>query len=276
MEHEHFDQLTRSVASGAETRRTVLRLLAGGVLGVVSARLGLDSVSAGNQKKSKRKRREERPVQDAVQAEGKGKNKKRRDKKRNQKRNQQPEAPPECDPFAPTLCGACEEPICISGDWACRSIGDTPCDNGGGVWEGECCPGQKQCPGYTECFAADDCCPGAVPPLCEPCEEVVCDGGSLHCRPKPAPVCSSCQQLTCENGEKWVCTDKPHEHCPFPNWVWDSNICRCVCAEGWVDCGVYWNGYRWVNKCICELRDGQNYCDEERGMCCSVEEGCDF
>src|SRR5262249_39771085 len=121
-------------------------------------------------------------------------------------------------------------------------------------------------------------CPDAVPPLCEPCEEVVCDGGSLHCRPKPAPICTSCQQLTCDT-EKWVCTDKPHENCPYPNWTWDSNLCRCVCAEDYVDCGVHWVPFpppfgSYVGKCSCELRDGQNYCNEELGMCCSVAEGC--
>jgi hypothetical protein len=261
------------------TRRALLRLLAGGALGGLVARLGL--AEAGEAKaKNERKRRKpdtrSRPA-GGLQAEAKRNKRKKRDKK---------PKPPPCDELEPTLCGACEEAICVAGDWACKVLGDTDCGGGVCVWEGECCPGQKKCPGYTECFAAEDCCPGALPPLCEPCEKVVCEGGGLVCRPKSAVCPYPEDQEVCCNGDL-VCRgrwDLPEQCATYtPERTYNPGNCRCQCPPDtneslglccplgyhsfpasngeccrWEDCG----GYQ-CSRCVCALGfslDQRNQC----------------
>jgi hypothetical protein len=233
MELIEFDTFTRQLHHAGSSRRQALQLLGGALLGGVATRLGLAEDTAA---KSGRKRRDGAPAH-GVQTEGKRKRKrdKDRDKKRDQKRQQPDDLP---HPLLPP-----------------------------------CSPGEKLCTGYTECFAANDCCPDAVPPLCDACQNVVCENGGLVCKDRADPGCSPCQQKTCENG-KWVCKPGHQEYCGY-GWVWDFEICRCVCAEGFVDCGVHWDGYRWVGRCSCDTLGGLFYCNEERGICCSTRFGCD-
>jgi hypothetical protein len=261
MDQRDFDTLTRSAVAEVGTRRVLLRLLAGGALGGLVARLGLsESATAKAKKKRKQRTSKAEPKQtSALQAEGK--RKKRRGKNRNNR--------PQCDELAVPLCGACEEPLCVAGDWACKAIGDTDCGNGVCVWDGECCPdkyrcddgtcvdpldeccpeqkpcpggscvgadeccpGQKTCPGYAECFAEEDCCPGALPPLCAECDKVVCEGGDLVCRPKSV-VCSYPEdQEVCCNGDL-VCRghrDLPERCVTYtPERTYNPGNCRCKC-----------------------------------------------
>lgn len=298
MDYERFDHLLRDAAYAPSSRRTVYLLLAGGALGGVAARLGLTDgteAKAKHQKAKrahKRKSQPERKAQGQIQAEGKGK----------KKRHKKPKSPAECDPDVIKLCNACEEPVCAAGDWVCRSNGEKPCpdgscvaanaccpdkyrcddgtcvdplteccpdqkDCGGGVCvqENACCPGKKHCPGYDECFAADECCPNTTPPLCAECDKVVCENGSLVCRPKSnccptgmkkcnadgpcfpedlccfdaKPTCHGCQHAACAAGD-WVCASGCGEdgdvccggRCVStdcgPGKEWDSTRCRCV------------------------------------------------
>jgi hypothetical protein len=132
-----------------------------------------------------------------------------------------------------------------------------------------CGPGQKRCVGYTEYFAADDCCPGAVPPLCSACQKVVCENGELVCRDRPGqkdcgsgvcvqeseccpldlPLCGDCQEVVCEDGER-VCRGECCEDekrcdngicvaqdacCPedaLPPWTCHSQCGDQVCEGG--------------------------------------------
>jgi hypothetical protein len=250
MDHGQFDALTRSVMVEGGTRRALLRFLAAGTLGGVAMRLGLvagaDAKPKAKQhtpqkpKKKKHAPQAERNAPGQLQAAGKGKGKKGKGKKK-------PKNPPpaECDETKPVLCQPCEEPICVLGDWACRSNGETPCSDGscvaadaccpdkyqcedgtcvdpfdeccpgqkkcaggGCVVVEECCPGQKWCPGGY-CIPQEECCPGGIPPLCSACERVVCEGGDYVCRPNPfLKACpdGSCVALhACCTGEPGCC-----------------------------------------------------------------------
>ncbi|MDF3040378.1 MAG: hypothetical protein K0Q71_3084, partial [Thermomicrobiales bacterium] len=114
MDNGSFDALTRSVASGGETRRAVLRLLAGGALGGLPAWLGLDEIATAKP----RKKRQRDPAQNqdgGLQTEGKRKGKK------GSKKKPKPKSPP--------------KPSCGAGEW--------PCVDGSCVAQGACCPGEK-------------------------------------------------------------------------------------------------------------------------------------
>ena len=50
MDSGDFDALSRSVASGTESRRAVVRLLLGGALGVLTTRFGLVEAAEGKAK----------------------------------------------------------------------------------------------------------------------------------------------------------------------------------------------------------------------------------
>ena len=76
MDHGRFDDLARSVVGGEGARRSLLRLLAGGALGGVAARLGLgELVVAKSKRKPKRKGKADARHEDALQSEGKKKKK---------------------------------------------------------------------------------------------------------------------------------------------------------------------------------------------------------
>jgi hypothetical protein len=55
MEHEQFDDLARSLGGEDGTRRTLLRLVVGGALGALAARLGLAEITAAKPKRPKLK-----------------------------------------------------------------------------------------------------------------------------------------------------------------------------------------------------------------------------
>jgi hypothetical protein len=143
MEYEHFDVLTRAVAAG-ETRRGALRLLAGGVFGIVATGIG-----AANGTQAGRKR-------------GKGKRQRRR----------APEA--RCGPLRP-LCDLGEEHVCERNpatgkyEWHCRTCGpgqvscnghcEPRCSNGCELDPDQAClcvqppPGKEYCPGKDRCVS---------------------------------------------------------------------------------------------------------------------------
>jgi hypothetical protein len=56
MDHDGFEALTRAAASEGATRRRVLRLLTGGMLGGVAARLGLAEDAAARHKRKRKKK----------------------------------------------------------------------------------------------------------------------------------------------------------------------------------------------------------------------------
>jgi hypothetical protein len=276
MDYRNFDDLTRLVVVEGGTRRTLLQLLTGGAFASAAARLGLTEDAAAKAKKHrterKRKHKPQAEVNHQDQLQTEGKRKKRRNK-RDKELPQEPDIPLEpLVPGCPAGQWDCGGGHCVAQDQCCP--GERACPGGSCVSKGVCCPGEKLCTGYSECFAEDDCCPNAVPPLCNACQNVVCEHGGLVCKDRPDPGCSACQQKTCEGGT-WVCKPGHQEYCPAPNWVWDYATCRCVCTEDYVDCGVHWNGYAWVGKCSCEVAGGRNYCNEARGICCSTQNGCD-
>lgn len=268
MEVNAFDALTRRLSEAGPVRRQMLRALGGALLVGATTRWGAAEETAA---KPKRRKRRDGAAADRLRVERK--RKKRRDKKRDKERPLSPDLPLEpLVPGCPAGQWDCGGGQCVAQDQCCP--GERACPGGGCVSKGACCPGEKLCTGYSECFAEDDCCPNAVPPLCNACQNVVCEHGGLVCKDRPDPGCSACQQKTCEGG-KWVCKPRHQEYCPAPNWVWDYTTCRCVCTEDYVDCGVHWNGYAWVGKCSCEVAGGRNYCNEARGICCSTQTGCD-
>lgn len=139
MDHDHFDDLTRAL-TGTGTRRSISRLLAGGVLGHVAALLGVEdevSAKAGRHKRHKapaqhRQSRTEREAPHHLQAERrKGKGKKHHNK------GKQPPVP---DPPCPDGQGLCPD------GRTCANFDD-------------CCPGQDGCADGT-CVDQDQCCPG--------------------------------------------------------------------------------------------------------------------
>ena len=253
MDHGDFDALTRSVAGNRGTRRVLLRLLAGSVIGGLVARLGLAEDAAAKQ--TKKKRRGDGTSADRRQAERKRKN------KRKNQQPQRPAPPPPPDPPPapppppnpppvptppdpppvppPAPCRTdqwdCGGGLCIAQDQCCPS--ERQCPGGGCVSKvGACCPGEKLCPGYSECFAEDECCPGAVPPLCSACQKVVCENGGLVCKDRQGqkdcgngvcvqeneccpdavpPLCSDCEEPVCEGGNL-VCrpADATCQQCP--------------------------------------------------------------
>jgi hypothetical protein len=78
MDDFHFDEVARSLAGGGETRRGLLRLVAGGVLGGVTSRLGLAAGAAAKSGKHRRQRQGAANRNEALQAEGKRKKCKKR------------------------------------------------------------------------------------------------------------------------------------------------------------------------------------------------------
>jgi hypothetical protein len=265
MEHESFDALTRSVATGGETRRAMLRSLAGGALGILAARLGLtDDAEA----KQKRKRRPEPKRQDTLQAEGKGKKK----GKGKGKKKPSPKPQPSCgDGKKPCPDGGCvSQALCCPGERMCaggvcqtgccpderQCYGTDMCVGAGECCpaekkcgdecypRGDCCPDQKLCPSDV-CVGKNECCPDAIPPLCGDCEEVACEGGELVCRPEEGPccpagamVCPGAPELDWPLPGGWI--HLPAGCCPPSKIAVDPNSGRTLCAAPWSGGSGWW------------------------------------
>jgi hypothetical protein len=240
MEHGHFDELTRSVAGGTETRRTVLRLLAGSVLGGLAARLGMTE-AAEAKKKPKPKRRPKRKPPARPRAAGKGKGKKGKGKGK----KQPPPLPPGCQSC--TECQMCLDGACVpdpvlngvrclgSGaacgycqGGACAASVVPPCADGVCPPHGQCCAEDRRCPdaendaGFACIDPATMCCPdekrcasGCVyrkacceedRPRCGPCGDI-CVNGTWRCSAGNPCADGSCvaQDACCP--EQWTCAD---------------------------------------------------------------------
>jgi len=244
MDHGSFDALTRSVASGGETRRAVLRLLAGGALGGFPAWLGLAEIAAAKPRK-KRQRGAAQKQDGGLQTEGKRKGKK------GSKKKPKPKSPPKpscgadewpcvdgscvaqgaCCPGEKRCGGGCiaEKSCCPYTEWECADgscvpheqccPGEKPCAGGACVSDDQCCPGEKRCIEGGQCYAADFCCPNDPEPTCGQCEVAVCEGGELTCGPTGR---APCQEGCCPEGY-WChslgscCTNGPPFHCTCPS-----------------------------------------------------------
>jgi hypothetical protein len=213
MESETFDALTRSAGGEAGTRRVLLRLLAGGALGVLATRLGLaeDATAKAKQHQAKAKQKRgpqaERKAHGQLQAAGKRKHK---DKHRDNSPENPPPPPPsdpkpkECD--GPVkLCQQCETPGCIDGDWICISNGEKPCRDGSCALWGECCLGEDHC---------------------SQCEEPICLDGDWVCR-STAACGVPCGDGYCLPG-MWC--DHPGTCCGTPP---GGTYSTCLCASGY-------------------------------------------
>jgi hypothetical protein len=87
MDHRNFDALTRAAMAEGGTRRALLRLLAGGALAGVAARLGLTEDAAAKSRKHKQAKGKQQRTAEAQrhgygQLQAEGKRKKKRKKKR--------------------------------------------------------------------------------------------------------------------------------------------------------------------------------------------------
>ncbi len=259
MDHEYFDDLTRSAASGEGTRRAVLGLLAGGAMIGIAARFGLTQVAAAKAKhkqtksKQQQKSRPERKAHGELQAEGKHKRKKRHKKP---KLGVVCSLDPECEAGGGRCCddgkcvaaGACcsnEKPCgggCIRKTSCCPTY-EKLCDDGSCVPRDQCCLGERSCFGDDACVAADECCPSEKPCRGGECvprdmcctDEKPCYGGCIAkdacCPDAPYPDCSKCDSVVCEHGEH-VC--RGNHDCPSGGW-WNPERCRCEFCEE--DCG---------------------------------------
>ena len=267
MDDIRFDRVARAVAVEAGTRRTLLRLFAGGTI----ARLGL-SEGAAEKPTRRRRRRAEDKRHGMLHAEGKRKKKRRKPK------------PKICDPYCVEDGGrCCPGEGCVFGEQCCPGEkacddgscvglrqccpGETPCDDGSCPAPGrccpethqcadgscvdpfdQCCPDQKRC-GNGECTGLDQCCPDEDRPQCSsPCGEVVCEDGELVCRPRnsgetcagPGTACCKgrCYTANCppaDNGQPrhfnpntCGCECDVVESCP-PGKGWSHSTCSCVC-----------------------------------------------
>jgi hypothetical protein len=240
MDHRHFDDLLRDAAYTPSTRRTVALLLAGSALGGLAARLGLTDVTEAKPKKAKARHKgtpeAERKGHGQLQAEGKRKGK---------KHHKSPKTPPPPPP----------DPICDSGRARCPDGSCPPI--------GECCPGSRPCDdGF--CHKEDQCCPNEKP----------CDGGCIPddacCPDDPWPLCNRCDQVVCENGA-YVC--KADHTCP-QGGEWNPEHCRCdYCEE---DCGDPYNDLCHAPRCQdgerCIYGACQLACGGARPQLCCVQD----
>jgi hypothetical protein len=267
MDHEGFDTLTRAMAARDTTRRAALRLVSGGVLGALAARLGLPENAVAKQKK--RKRRTAPKKEGALQAEGKRKGKKGKGKK--------PPKPKPRECYSDAACGACQR--CVDGEcrelaalcdpnacqeefcnpetnsWECRRTCQlessvcckgqcfTPCSTGKTIDPATCqcgCPADKyQCDDGSCVDPLDECCPDQ-----EPCGDGVCVSENECC---PG-------YRRCDDGE---CI--PETECCFDSLPdCGGGTCqRIVCVNGQEQCQPLPLG------APCKLRGGDN------GTCCN-------
>jgi hypothetical protein len=294
MDDRRFDALTRTLAGGEpDTRRTLLRLLAGGALGAV-ARFGLaeaiEAKPGGNHRRRGSLRTESR-------GKGKGKDK-GRDKGKGPKGQR---CSPRCADRGGRCCpdGSCAaQGSCCPGEKRCgggcinqksccpstekecpghRCVakelccpGERKCDDGECVsgcclfektcrdgscaGENECCPGQKWCQKNRRCIPEDGCCPGE-----KRCGNV-CILLDLCCEEDPAPVCNPwCAEVICAHGQ-WACRPTERPACP-PQKMFDCSTGECICPMGNFDCG---DGN-------CCPANGTHTCIG--GRCCQVHSG---
>ena len=205
MDQEHFDDLTRSVAGGGNTRRAAMRLLAGSALAGVAAHLGLTSVTEA--KKSKQQQRASSKSHGELKSEGRGKKKhhKKRDKKRDKRRHKKPQ---DADiPLCPLTCEesgkkCCDDGSCVVIELCCP--GQRMCADGGCQPKTQCCDDERKCPDGS-CAIIGECCPG----LHQCYAGGPCFPGDVCCPNDPQPQCGQCEHLGCENGS-WVCHSARH------------------------------------------------------------------
>jgi hypothetical protein len=141
MDHGHVDALTRSVASGGSARRGLLRLLAGGALGGLVARLGLAETGAAQPKKHKAKSKPKQRRRHQAERKARTDRARRRGGATAQDCDPQTQC---CSPLFPVHCGT-------------RSDGSPACCNDGT----KCCPQGDHficCPTETYCCANNFCC----------------------------------------------------------------------------------------------------------------------
>jgi hypothetical protein len=270
MDHGTFDALTRSLAGGVPPRRAALRLLTGGALGALLARLGLDDVEA---KKRRGKKHDNKKQSDKLHTTGKKHKKHKKHKDKKKPYEPPPPLPPGCQNCGDCeMCqdGACvpdpdlERVFCAVSEAMCSYCQQgtcTPfqeaCDDGTCPRKGYCCQGEKFCPSIESptgffCIRGDGCCAGkkkcgnqCIPllsccdedpdPECDQCQEEFCDSGTRACRDKSTkPTCSSTERYDCDTGQ-------------------------CVCREGWETCGELF-------RCNCYVGDGVRQC--LGGTCC--------
>ena len=261
MDQVQFDKLTRSTASDAGTRRTLLRLLAGVTLSLVTARLGLAQNAEAN-KKRRRKPQANRKQQGHLGAEGKG--------KRKQKRHKKPLPPQPCDLFCTDGGGrCCPDGSCVYGECC---AGEKPCHDsldGSCIPQDQCCPEERTCADgscvpLTECCREQRECPNACLPMDECCPGQKrcgnrCLQADLCCEDDLFPLCNACQEAVCVNGNM-VCG--PVKQCPTGKYL-NADTCQCECPEGYADCGS--------GHCNCEVRVGV-VC--QSGLCCAPLRHC--
>jgi hypothetical protein len=224
MDQETFDTLARSAGLHGETRRTLLRLVAGGAFAGVAAHFGLlagEARSANKHKASNRKRAtlhrrgpHASQAGGGLQTEGKGTGKGRRNGKGKGKHHPKPPKNPQPpDPPCPDGQGQCPDGACVPFDECCSD--QFRCSDGSCVFifdccpdekrcnaelcikDTLCCPGEKRCGSPGNCISADLCCDEDPPPLCTECQELVCDRGAWTCRAKAG--LDACQRV-CPQG----------------------------------------------------------------------------
>src|SRR5215207_6692842 len=213
MDHEQFDDLTRSAASRIGTRRQALRALGGallsGTLAGVATRLGLTEITEAT--KARRKQRASSKSHDELKSEGTGKKKhhKKHDKKRDKRRHKKPQ---DADiPLCPLTCEesgkkCCDDGSCVVIELCCP--GQRMCADGSCQPQTQCCDDEWKCPDGT-CGRMDECCPGI-----KRCGPSTCVQEDQCCPDAPIPDCSECQEAVCANGE-YVC--RPKANCVYCN-----------------------------------------------------------
>jgi hypothetical protein len=269
MDHGHFDDLTRSMAAGAGTRRALLRRLAGVTLGVLVARLTLDDGGEAKPKHAKeasnahrehpRRRPPERPAQAHAKASGgvqsEGKHKGKGKGKGNGKHHPPPPPSGVCDNGHPR----CPDGSCTSVGQCCP--GSRRCDDGFCYKEDQCCPEEWQCADgscvpNTQCCAGEKRCAGGEcvsETLC--CsDEKKCGGDCIpknECCELTYPLCDrGCNFIRCVDGE-WECQPRPFgDYCLMP-WYDPGICCKGQCTRTHILCEL--NGTR-INPdtCGCE------------------------
>ena len=261
MDHGAFDALTRAVAGEVGSRRAAARLLTGGLLSGLMARIGPDESAGARRKKSKR--RVDRERQDHLHAADK---KRKKHKKRRQRRPK------------PAPCGddrfECPDGSCISFDTCCPGerkcpdrkcvktsvccVGERPCAGDRCVDGDQCCPEEQPCPGGG-CGGPSQCCPGA-----KPCAGLGCIPETECCAEEVKLCPGSCDEPVCENGN-WECRTT----CHFQESICCKGECLLPCSDGKV-----------INPktCQCDCPDGQWECPGGAcvviGACCPGSQRC--
>jgi hypothetical protein len=245
MDNEHFDAMTRAMAGVTGPRRVMLRLLAGGALAGLAARIGL---SGEAEAKKHGKRHGEREHPGHLQAAGKG-HKKHKNKHHPKPKDPQPQVcPSNCAEQGGRCCNdgsctdlnrccpdekACLNAVCVSKTECCPE--DRVCSDGSCVYGDVCCPDEKKC--GADCIPQDECCELGYPLCGNVCTRVDCVNGEWECHPVPGGT--PCRMPgpgdkngTCCNGQ---CTME-EVTCPLYPWrYFDPNTCKCECPTGSVD-----------------------------------------